>query len=64
MVKMYSLYKLFELMFSWNTSEEKYAASLGTKKKQTFLNIGDYLNNMSKTQRCNFTNRAYGKHSR
>ena len=33
MVKMYSLYKLFELKFSGNTSEEKYAAPLGTKAK-------------------------------
>ena len=64
MVKMYSLYKLFELKFSGKASEEKYAACLGTKKRQTFLNIGDYLKNMSKTQRCNFTNRAYGKRSR
>ena len=30
----YSLYKLFELKFSGKTSEEKYAASLGTKAKQ------------------------------
>ena len=37
MVKMYSLYKLFELKFSGKTSEEKYAASLGTKAKQIFL---------------------------
>ena len=39
MVKMYSLYKLFELKFSWKTSEEKYAASLGTKAKQIFFKI-------------------------
>ena len=37
MVKMYSLYKLFELKFSGKTSEEKYAASLGTKAKQIFF---------------------------
>ena len=37
MVKMYSLYKLFELKFSAKTSEEKYAASLGTKAKQIFF---------------------------
>ena len=37
MVKMYSLYKLFELKFSGKTSEEKYAASLGTRAKQIFL---------------------------
>ena len=30
MVKMYSLYKLFELKFSEKTSEEKYAASVRT----------------------------------
>ena len=36
MVKMYSLYKLFELKFSGKTSDEKYAASLGTKAKQIF----------------------------
>ena len=34
---MYSLYKLFELKFSGKTSEEKYAASLGTKAKQIFF---------------------------
>ena len=39
MVKMYSLYKLFELMFSGKASEKKYAASLGTKAKQIFLKI-------------------------
>ena len=41
MVKMYSLYKWIELKFSGKTSEEKYAASLGTKAKQIFLNICD-----------------------
>ena len=41
---MYSCYKLFELKFSGNTSEEKYAASLGTKAKQNFfLNICHYF---------------------
>ena len=41
---MYSLYKLFELKFSEKMSEEKYAASLGTKAKQIFfLNICDYF---------------------
>ena len=40
---MYSCYKLFELKFSGNTSEEKYAASLGTKAKQIFLNICDFF---------------------
>ena len=39
MVKMYSLYKLFKLKFSGKTSEEKYAASLGTNAKQIFLKI-------------------------
>ena len=44
MVKMYSLNKLFELKFSGKTSEEKYAASLGTKAKRFFfLNICDYF---------------------
>ena len=43
MVKMYSLYKLFELKFSGKMSEEKYAASLGTKAKQICLNICDNL---------------------
>ena len=39
MVKMHSLYKLFELnKFSGKTSEEKYAASLGTKAKQILFN--------------------------
>ena len=37
MVKMYSLYKLFEHKFSGKTSEEKYTASLGTKAKQIFF---------------------------
>ena len=37
MVKMYSLYKLLELKFSGKTSEEKYAASLGTKAKRIFF---------------------------
>ena len=42
---MYSLYncKLLELKFSGKTSEEKYAASLGTKAKQIFFNICDYF---------------------
>ena len=61
---MYSLYKLFELKFSGKTSEEKYAASLGNKTKQIFLNICDYFKNMSKAERFNFTYRAYGKRSR
>ena len=64
MVKMYSLYKLFELKFSGKTSEEKYAASLGTKAKQIFLIYAITLKNMSKAQRFNFTYRAYGKRSR
>ena len=64
MVKMYSLYKLFELKFGRKTSEEKYVTILGTKAKQIFLNIFDYIKNMSKAQRFNFTYRAYGKHSR
>ena len=34
---------LFELKFSGKTSEEKYAASLGTKAKQIFLNTYDYF---------------------
>ena len=66
MVNMYSLYncKLLELKFSGKTSEEKYSASLGTKAKQIFFNICDYFKNMSKSQRFNFTYRAYGKRSR
>ena len=43
MVKMYSHFKLFELKSSGKTTEEKYAASLGTKAKQIFLNICDYF---------------------
>ena len=44
MVKMYSLYKLFELIkFNGKTSEEKYAASLGSKAEMIFLNICDYF---------------------
>ena len=42
MVKMYACYKLFEFKVSGKTSEEKYAASLGTKAKQIF-NICDYF---------------------
>ena len=65
MVKMYSLYKLFELKFSGKAFELKYAASLHTKAKQIFfLNICDYFENMSKAQRFNFTYRDYGKRSR
>ena len=37
MVKMFSLYKLFELKFRGKASEEKYAACLGTKAKQIFF---------------------------
>ena len=37
MVKMFSLYKLFELKFSGKTSEEKFAASHGTKAKRFFF---------------------------
>ena len=33
-VENYSLYMLFKLKFSGKTSEEKYAAGLGTKAKQ------------------------------
>ena len=43
MVKMYSLYQLFELKFSGKTSVEKYTASLGTKAKQIFFNICDFF---------------------
>ena len=50
MVKMYSLNKLFELKLSGKTSEEKYAASLGTKAKQIFLNICEYFKNMTEIQ--------------
>ena len=65
MVKMYLLYKLFELKFSGKTSEEKFATSLGTKAKQIFFLISAItLKDMSKAQRFNFTNRAYGKRSR
>ena len=65
MVKMDSLYKLFELKFGGKTSEEKYAAILGTKAKQNFFKISAItLKNMSKAQRFNFTYRAYGKRSR
>ena len=61
MVENYSLYMLFEPKFSGKTSEEKYAASLGTKAKQIILNIYDYFKNLSKAHRFNFTFRAYGK---
>ena len=55
MFKMYSLYHLFELKFSGKTSEEKYAASLGTKAKQIFLVSAITLKNMSKAQIFDFT---------
>ena len=48
---MHSLYKLFEPKFSGKTSEEKYAASLGTKAKQIFLNICDYLKKICQKHR-------------
>ena len=64
MIKMYPLYQLFKLKFSGKTSEEKYAASLGTKAKQIFLISAITLKKMSKAQRFNFTYRAYGKRSR
>ena len=51
MVNMYSLYQLYELQFSGKTSEEKYAASLGTKAKQIFLNICDYFKKMCQKHR-------------
>ena len=53
---------LFELKFSGKTSEEKYAASLGTKTKQIFFfkYLRLLLKNMSKAQRFNFPYRAYG----
>ena len=35
--KMFSLYELFELKFGGKTSEEKYAASLGTKATHIFF---------------------------
>ena len=50
MVKMYSLYKLFDLKFSGKRSEEKYAASLGTKAKQIILNICDYFKKYVKSR--------------
>ena len=56
MVKTYSLYKLSELKFSGKTSEEKYAASLGTKAEQNFTEYLPLLKkNMSKAQIFNFT---------
>ena len=42
---------MFELKFSGKTSEEKYAASLGTKAKRFFLNICDYLNHIYQKHR-------------
>ena len=56
---------LFELKFCGKTSEEKYAASLGTKAKQIVKYICDYMyfKNMSKAQIFNFTYRAYGERS-
>ena len=51
MVKMYSLYNLFDLKFSGKMSEEKYAASLGSKAKQIFLNICDYFKKICQKHR-------------
>ena len=42
-VKNISLCMLFELKFSWNMSEETYAARPGTKAKQIIINICDYF---------------------
>ena len=61
MVKMYSLYKLFELKFSGKTSEEKYAASLGTKAKQIFLNICDYFEKYIKSTEIQLQISSVGK---
>ena len=47
MVKMY----LIELKFSRKTSEEKFAASLGTKAKPIFLNICDYFKKICQKHR-------------
>ena len=59
MAKMYLLYKLFELnKFSEKTSEEKYAANLGTKAKQIFSKYLDYFKKYVKAQRFNFTYRG------
>ena len=41
-VENYSLY-MFEFKFCGKMSEEKYAASIGTKAKQIVLNICDYF---------------------
>ena len=46
---MYSLYKLFELQFSGKSSEEKYAASLGTYF--FFLNICNYFKKICQKHR-------------
>ena len=55
MVVNYSLYMLFELKFSGNTSEEKYAASLGTKAKPIFFfNICDYFKKYVKSTEIQF----------
>ena len=46
---------LFELKFGGKTSEEKYAASLGTKAKQIFfLNICDTLKKYVKSTEIHF----------
>ena len=42
-IENYTLCMLFELKFSGEMSEEKYAASLGTKAKQIVLNNFDYF---------------------
>ena len=50
MVKMY----LIELKFSRKTSEEKFAASLGTKARQIFLNICDYFKKYVKSTEIHY----------
>ena len=54
MIKMYSLYKLFELKFSGKTSDKKCAERLGTKAKRIFFNVCDYFKKYVKSTEIQF----------
>ena len=61
----YTLCMLFELKSVGKVSEEKYAASLGTKAKQIVLNNFDYfLKDVKSTAIQFYIYRVWDKHSR
>ena len=55
-VESYSLYMLFELKFSGKTSEEKCAASVGTKAKQIFFKYLRLLKRICRKNRDSISN--------